>query len=149
MPVGAVLGETLAGSLLGARGRARLMAPAALWAAVPSLAYAFDPPLWVCLACQVATGLAITYSLGLDRRFLAAVPESLRGSALTLLTAGQMTAQGLAMTVAGAAADVVPVPTVIAAGGVLGVLLLPFVLWQVHLADRAGTGTPVPLAGQA
>ncbi|BCJ35647.1 MFS transporter [Actinocatenispora thailandica] len=149
MPIGAVLGETLAGALLGPRGRARLMAPAALWAAVPSLAYAFGPPLWVCLGCQLATGLAITYSLGLDQRFLAAVPESLRGSALTLLTAGQMTAQGLAMTAAGAAADVLPVPTVIAAGGVLGVLLLPFVLWQVRLADRAGADPRVPLAGHA
>jgi hypothetical protein len=60
-----------------------------------------------------------------------------------------MTAQGLAMTVAGAAAGVVPVPTVIAAGGVLGVLVLPFVLWQVRLADRPGADTGIALAAEA
>lgn len=139
MPVGAVGGELLAGSLLRQRGRDRLMWPAAVWAAVPSLLYAFSPPLWLALTSQVLTGLAITYSFGLDRRFLAVVPERLRGSALTLSTAGQMTAQGLAMSLAGAAAEIVPASSVIAGAGLLGLLALPAVLLYARRTARAGS----------
>lgn len=53
------------------------------------------------------------------------------------------------MTAAGAAADVLPVRTVITAAGVLGIVALPFVLRQVRLADRPGAGARLPLAGEA
>ena len=53
--------------------------------------------------------LAGAYTLGLDRWFMAAVPEELRGRAMTLLTAGLMTVQGVGMALAGVAAEFFPV----------------------------------------
>ncbi|KAB8191899.1 MFS transporter [Nonomuraea phyllanthi] len=128
MPIGAILSETLAGSLLGPRGRARLTRPVAVLAMLPAIGYAFEPSLGWALACQVLTGCGIAYTLGLDQWFVAAVPEELRGRAMTLMTAGLMTAQGLGMAVAGGIAEFVPVHQVIAGGGVLGTVCVAAVL---------------------
>ena len=122
MPIGAILSETLVGSLLSPRGRARLTLPVAVLAMVPALGYAFEPGPWWALLCQILTGCGIAYTLGLDQWFVAAVPEELRGRAMTVMTAGLMTAQGLGMALAGLAAEFFPVHQVIAWGGVLGVL---------------------------
>ncbi|MEU6785088.1 MFS transporter [Nonomuraea angiospora] len=138
MPIGAILSETLAGSLLGPRGRARLTMPVAVLAMLPAIGYAFEPSLGWALACQVLTGCGIAYTLGLDQWFVAAVPEELRGRAMTVMTAGLMTAQGLGMALAGAIAEFVPVHQVIAGGGVLGVVCVSAVLRSVH-ASRGST----------
>ncbi|MGW4798915.1 MFS transporter [Nonomuraea sp. NPDC004297] len=132
MPIGAVLSETLVGTLLGPRGRARLTMPVAVLAMLPALGYVFEPSLGWALACQVLTGCGISYTLGLDQWFVAAVPEELRGRAMTLMTAGLMTAQGLGMALAGAVAEFVPVHQVIAGGGVLGVVCVSAVLRTVR-----------------
>jgi len=78
MPVGAVVSEVLAGSLLGPRGRARLTLPVGVIAALPAVGYTADPSFGWALALQVVTGFGIAYTLGLDQWFLAAVPEELR-----------------------------------------------------------------------
>jgi predicted MFS family arabinose efflux permease len=151
MPIGAVVSETLAGSLLGPRGRVRLTRPVALWACLPALAYAFHPSLGFALICQVLTGFGIAYSLGLDQRFIAAIPEELRGAAMTLQTAGLMTAQGLGMALAGVAAEVLSVPKTIATGGAIGVLAVSATLWYLRATRRATSAAPltdqVPAAG--
>lgn len=120
MPIGAIVSETLTGTLLGPAGRARLTLVVAVVCALPSLGYVFEPSFGWALALQVATGCGMAYSLGLDQWFMAAVPEELRGRAMTLLTAGLMTAQGLGMAVAGAAAELAPVHLVVTAAGVSG-----------------------------
>ena len=146
MPIGAITAEALVGAFVSPRGRAALSRPVAIWAVLPALAYAFDPPLPVALACQVLTGVGICYGLGLDQWFLAAVPERLRGTAMTLLTAGLMTAQGLGMTIAGTLAEVLPIHLAIAAGGLLGLLCVTATL--LHLGTTAGTiGTKITPAG--
>ncbi|GAA3790802.1 MFS transporter [Sphaerisporangium flaviroseum] len=137
MPIGAIMSETLVGSLLGPRGRARLTMPVAVLAMLPGIGYAFEPSLGWALVCQILTGCGISYTLGLDQWFIAAVPEDLRGRAMTLMTAGLMTAQGLGMTLAGTAAEFFPVHQVVAWGGVLGVVCVSAVLWTV----RASSGT--------
>jgi predicted MFS family arabinose efflux permease len=121
MPIGAITSEALAGSMLGPAGRARLTKPVAVLAMLPGLGYAFEPSFGLALVCQILTGCGIAYSLGLDQWFVAAVPAELRGRAMTLMSAGLMTCQGLGMTFAGAAAEFAPVYRVIAGGGVLGV----------------------------
>ncbi|WP_051940278.1 MFS transporter [Phaeacidiphilus oryzae] len=136
MPIGAVLGETLVGSRLGPAWRARLTLPVAVGAMLPALGYALRPGLGAALACQLLTGCGIAYTLGLDQRFVAAVPERLRGASMTLLTAGLMTGQGLAMAVAGTVAEWVPVPAAMAGGGVLGLLCTGTVAWRVRSAER-------------
>ncbi|MFI6600584.1 MFS transporter [Nonomuraea sp. NPDC050536] len=134
MPVGAILSETLVGSLLGPRGRARLTMPVAALALVPSLGYAFEPAFGWALVCQILTGCGIAYTLGLDLWFVAAVPEELRGRAMTLMTAGLMTAQGVGMALAGTLAELLPVHQVIAGGAALGVMCVAAVLWRTRAA---------------
>ncbi|MEV7964865.1 MFS transporter [Sphaerisporangium sp. NPDC088356] len=137
MPIGAITSETLVGSLLGPRRRARLTMPVAVLAMLPALGYAFEPSLGWALVCQILTGCGISYSLGLDQWFIAAVPEELRGRAMTLMTAGLMTAQGLGMTLAGTAAEFFPVHQVIAFGGVLGIACVSAVLRSVRTSARS------------
>ncbi|MEU1801456.1 MFS transporter [Streptomyces sp. NPDC019937] len=142
MPVGAVVSEVLAGTLLGPRGRARLTLPVGVLAALPAVGYAWNPSFGWALALQVTTGCGIAYSLGLDQWFLAAVPEELRGRAMTVLTAGLMTAQGLGMAVSGAVAEAVPVHAVAAlAGGVGALCSLPAAL-EVRRTVRGGGQDP-------
>lgn len=140
MPVGAVASEALVGSLLGPAGRSRLVRPVAVWACLPALGYALHPSLPVALVCQVLTGVGIAYAMGLDGWFLAAVPPELRGAALTLQTAGLMTAQGLGMAAAGAAAELLPAHRVVALAGAVGttavLATLAYLRRTPGLADR-------------
>ncbi|MEU0842367.1 MFS transporter [Streptomyces sp. NPDC005962] len=140
LPVGAVVSEVLAGSLLGPRGRARLTLPVGVLAALPALGYACDPSFGWALALQVVTGCGVAYSLGLDQWFLAAVEEELRGRAMTVLTAGLMTAQGLGMAVAGAVAEFVPVHVVAASAGGCGALCSLLVALEVRRTVGRGRG---------
>ncbi|MFF7727375.1 MFS transporter [Streptomyces sp. NPDC008001] len=124
MPVGTIAGEVLAGSLLGPRGRERITLPLVAVLLLPFLLYALKPSLgWALFAVGLA-GLGAAYTLGLDQWFVAAVPEELRGRAMTLQTAGTMTIQGLGMAFAGAAAEWAPVHWVVAAAGVAGTLVV-------------------------
>ncbi|WP_346175016.1 MFS transporter [Streptomyces cuspidosporus] len=137
MPVGAIVSETLAGTLLGPAGRARLTLVVAVVCMLPSLGYVFEPSFGWALALQVATGFGMSYGLGLDQWFVAAVPEELRGRALTVMAAGLMTAQGLGMAVAGAAAELAPVHLVVAGAGVCGTVGSLLVVARVR---RGGAG---------
>jgi len=151
MPFGAVTSEFLAGSRLGPRGRERLVAPVAIGCTLPALGYALSPsPDWA-LLLQVLTGCGISYTLGLDRWFVAAVPPGLRGRAMTLLVAGVMTFQGLGMAVAGGIAEWAPVPAVMAGGGAVGAACSTAVLWRVHAErrQRAATTRTAGTAGAA
>ncbi|MEU5430580.1 MFS transporter [Streptomyces olivoreticuli] len=123
MPVGSILGEVLAGSLLGPRGRERIVLPVAAVLLLPFLVYALRPPLGLALPTVALAGMGMAYTLGLDQWFVAAVPEELRGRAMTLQTAGTMTVQGLGMALAGAAAEFVPVHDVVAGAGALGTVV--------------------------
>ncbi|MEU9008091.1 MFS transporter, partial [Streptomyces sp. NPDC048551] len=97
LPVGTIAGELAAGSLLSARTRARLTAPLAALAPLPLLAYAVRPGVPVVLAALLLSGLAHAYALDLDRMYVDAVPDELRGRAMTLLSTGLMTLQGVGM----------------------------------------------------
>ena len=108
-----MLGELLAGSLLAADRRTRLVVPLAAAGFVPLLPFAFAPSLPVAIALLVLSGLGTSYLIGLDQMALAAVPEDIRRRAFTLLQAGSMVTQGLGFAAAGAIAEWLPVTTVI------------------------------------
>ncbi|GAA2627669.1 hypothetical protein [Streptomyces vastus] len=96
------------------------MLPLAGGTLLPFLVFPLHPGLgWILLALLLA-GAAGAYTLGLDRWFVDAVPEELRGRAMTVHTAGLMTIQGLGMALAGAAAEFWPVSTVVGSVGVFG-----------------------------
>ncbi|NDZ87605.1 MFS transporter, partial [Streptomyces sp. SID10115] len=119
-PVGTIAGELYAGSALSAGTRARIVLPLASLALVPLTVYAFTPGLLPALVALALTGAASAYTLGLDRWFVDAVPDELRGRAMTVLTAGLMTIQGVGMALAGLAAEFFAVSTVVAGAGVIG-----------------------------
>ncbi|WP_435844870.1 MFS transporter [Streptomyces klenkii] len=124
MPVGTIVGEVLAGSLLSPRARERITLPAASVLLLPFLLYVLRPSLGWALATVALAGLGAAYTLGLDQWFVAAVPEELRGRAMTLQTAGAMSVQGAGMALAGAAAEYVPAHWVVAGSGVIGTLVV-------------------------
>ncbi|MGW4286796.1 MFS transporter [Streptomyces sp. NPDC004673] len=120
LPVGTVAGELFAGARLGAATRERIVLPLLCLAVVPYLGYALRPGLWPSLLLLVLAGACSAYTLGLDQWFVRAVPEELRGRAMTLLSAGLMTIQGVGMALAGAVAEVIGVRGAVVAAGVAG-----------------------------
>lgn len=146
LPVGTIAGELCAGSLLTARTRSRITVPLAAVALLPLLVYAVRPGAPLVLAALLLAGLAHAYNLDLDRMYVHAVPEELRGRAMTLLTTGLMTLQGVGMALAGLAAEFFPAHAVVTGAAVLGtavVLLLLARLRATGPAPRGETGLTV------
>ncbi|MFG2643423.1 MFS transporter [Streptomyces sp. NPDC048370] len=121
-PVGTIAGELFAGSRLSAATRSRIVYPLVLVGVLPYLLYVLEPGAALSGLALLVAGATGAYTLGLDAWFVAAVPEAQRGRAMTLMTAGMMTAQGVGMAGAGLAAEFLPVHLVVAGTGVLGTL---------------------------
>ncbi|MEV5969011.1 MFS transporter [Streptomyces sp. NPDC051921] len=136
MPIGTVLGELFAGSVLSAAVRSRIVLPLLLVGFAPFLLYAPRPGLAVAALALFLSGAAGAYSLGLDAWFVDAVPEELRGRVMTLTTAGMMTVQGVGMAGAGLAAEFAPVHVVVAGTGVLATLCLVVLVLEVRATER-------------
>ncbi|WP_051812326.1 MFS transporter [Streptomyces sp. NRRL S-340] len=120
LPAGTVAGELYAGSRLLPAARERIALPLVSLALLPYLGYALHPGLALSLLLLLVSGAGSAYTLGLDQWFVAAVPEELRGRAMTLLTAGLMTVQGVGMALAGVAAEFAGVRATVAGAGALG-----------------------------
>ncbi|MEV4089100.1 hypothetical protein AB0J43_53435 [Nonomuraea fuscirosea] len=98
-------------------------APGVAWAAV--------------LAAIGAAGLS--YQLGLQRRFVDAVPEEVRGQAFGLQSAGLMTGQAAGAAVVGVLGEVVAPGQAIALSGAAGVVVA-LALARVLRPARLATG---------
>ncbi|MFF7473616.1 MFS transporter [Streptomyces sp. NPDC008092] len=122
LPVGTVAGELYAGARLGPAARERIALPLVCLTLLPYLGYALHPSLALSLLLLLTAGAGSAYTLGLDQWFVRAVPEELRGRAMTVLSAGLMTLQGVGMTLAGLAAEAVGVRAAVAGAGVVGAL---------------------------
>ncbi|MEU9348884.1 MFS transporter [Streptomyces sp. NPDC048278] len=120
LPVGTVAGELYAGARLGPAARERIALPLVCLTLLPYLGYALHPSLALSLLFLLVAGAGSAYTLGLDQWFVRAVPEELRGRAMTVLSAGLMTLQGVGMTLAGLAAEAVGVRATVAGAGVVG-----------------------------
>ncbi|MFJ9567046.1 MFS transporter [Streptomyces fuscichromogenes] len=120
LPVGTVAGELYAGARLGPAARERIALPLVCLTLLPYLGYALHPSLALSLLLLLTAGAGSAYTLGLDQWFVRAVPEELRGRAMTVLSAGLMTVQGVGMTLAGVAAETVGVRAAVAGAGALG-----------------------------
>lgn len=120
LPVGTVLGELYAGARLRPAVRERIALPLVCLTLLPYLGYVLRPGLVVSLLLLLLAGAGSAYTLGLDQRFVRAVPEELRGRAMTVLSAGLMTVQGVGMALAGVAAEAFGVRATVAGAGALG-----------------------------
>ncbi|MBT2403920.1 MULTISPECIES: MFS transporter [unclassified Streptomyces] len=136
LPVGTIAGELWAGSVLTARTRSRIVAPLAAVGLLPLLVYAVRPGPVAVLAALLLAGLAHAYTLGLDRMYVDAVPEELRGRAMTLLSTGMMTLQGAGMALAGLAAEFLAVHVVVTAAAVLGTGVVLLLLAELRATAR-------------
>ncbi|MGQ4382938.1 MFS transporter [Streptomyces sp. SAS_270] len=120
LPVGTIAGELYAGSRLRPEARARLALPLVCCTLLPYIGYVLHPGLLWSLLLLTLSGAGSAYSLGLDQWFVRAVPQELRGRAMTLNTAGLMTVQGVGMALAGVVAEFVGVAATVTGAGVLG-----------------------------
>ncbi|WP_435865754.1 MFS transporter [Streptomyces virginiae] len=136
MPVGTIAGELWAGSALSARTRSRIVAPLAAAGPLPFLLYAGRPGVALVLLALLLAGLAHAHTLGLDQWYVEAVPDELRGRAMTLLSTGLMTLQGVGMALAGVAAEFFPVHVVVTGSGVLGTAVVLALLAELRSAVR-------------
>lgn len=117
VPAGMLLGDFVVGRFLLPRTRERLSPWLIVLMGVPLIVFVVSPALVPAAALLVLAGSGFGYALGVQRVFLDAVPERLRGQAFTLRSAGLMTAQGLGPAVFGAVAQFSAVPTAIALAG--------------------------------
>ncbi|MFE9927477.1 MFS transporter [Streptomyces sp. NPDC005533] len=140
MPVGTIAGELWAGSALTARTRSRIVAPFAAAGPLPLLLFAGRPGVPLLAAALLLAGLAHAYTLGLDQWYVDVVPEELRGRAMTLLSTGLMTLQGVGMALAGLAAEFLPVHAVVTGSGILGTTVVLLLLAELRAAARQEGG---------
>ncbi|MFJ6083475.1 MFS transporter [Streptomyces sp. NPDC092369] len=120
LPFGTITGELYAGSRLRPAARERITLPLVCCTLLPYAGYLFRPGLAASLLLLLVSGAGSAYTLGLDQWFVRAVPDELRGRAMTLLTAGLMTIQGVGMALAGVVAEFAGVRATVAGAGVLG-----------------------------
>ncbi|MFJ1674904.1 MFS transporter [Streptomyces sp. NPDC088251] len=148
MPVGQITAELYMGTALAPRLRSLIVLPAAAVGLLPLVVYGMRPGLVAAVPALVAAGAAAAYVIGLDQWFVEAVPEPLRGRAMTLLTAGLMTLQGVGMALAGLAAEFFPVHQVIAGAGAVGTLCVLLLVLEVR-RTAPDAGETAPGAGRA
>jgi MFS family permease len=138
LPVGTIAGELFAGSRLRPATRERIALPLVCLTLLPYLAYALHPGLAVSLLLLLLSGAGSAYTLGLDQWFVRAVPEELRGRAMTVLTAGLMTIQGVGMALAGVVAEFAGVAGTVAAAGALGTVCCVLLALEARRTESGG-----------
>ncbi|NUR71409.1 MAG: MFS transporter [Hamadaea sp.] len=104
LPVGMFAGDLVVGRFVAPRTRERLAAPLVVLLGLPVVVLGLEIPVVVVAALLVLSGAGFAYTLGLQRSFVDALPEELRGQAFGVLGSGLMTAQGLGPAVFGAIA---------------------------------------------
>ncbi|MFF4416244.1 MFS transporter [Streptosporangium sp. NPDC001559] len=130
--VGLAVGNLLMGRFAAPYTRERLAAPLAVLSGVPLLVFALTPGLALSgLALLLATAASGACQLGLQRRFVEAVPERVRGQSFGLAGAGLMTGQAVGAALVGGVSEVVA-PSLAVAGAGVAVIVSALVLWR-HL----------------
>ncbi|MFF4563215.1 MFS transporter [Streptomyces sp. NPDC001435] len=142
LPVGTVAGEVFAGSRLRPVTRERIALPLVCLTLLPYLGYALHPSLPSALLLLLLSGAGSAYTLGLDQWFVRDVPQELRGRAMTVLSAGMMTIQGVGMALAGAAAEFVGVTATVAGAGALGAVCCCALAAVVRRTEAPGDRRP-------
>lgn len=105
--VGLAAGSFVVGRFVSPTGRERLAFPLAVVSGVPLFAFAFEPELaGAALIVMLSAAASTACQLGLQRWFVDAVPEAVRGQAFGLASAGMMTGQALGGALVGVAAEV-------------------------------------------
>jgi len=102
--------------------RVRWTSPLAVAACGVLILFVFRPPLPIALMVLAVSGLFDCYQLAANASFVAATPARQRSQAFGIAQGGMSLGQGIAMVVAGAAAEHFAPYFVIAASGAVGVV---------------------------
>jgi MFS family permease len=121
-PAGALLGMALI-NRLAPEHRYQLLGPLAVAACAPLLGCALRPGLTITLALWAVSGLASAYQVVANAEFVRSVPDPRRAQAFGLAVTALVTAQGLGIVLAGAAADRIEPAMVVAVAGLLGMVV--------------------------
>ncbi|WP_289936327.1 MFS transporter [Streptomyces sp. S.PNR 29] len=120
--VGMLIGDVVVGRAFAPATRERLVLPLLLVMGTPPIALILDLPYPAIAAVYVITGVGSAYLLGLQRRFLEAVPSDRQGQGFALLNTTTMTIQGIGPLVFGVFAEFLAVGLAIALTGVSSVI---------------------------
>ena len=146
--IGLILAASAFGYILAAPVFMRLVAPPQRVATMGPLAVATcavltlclaRPPLAAVLVILAVSGACGVYQIAANATFMTRVPAAQRGQAFGLAMSGIVAGQGIAFVLAGAAAQVISPPVVVAIAGGLGAAaaMALTVMWR-------GTRPPVP-----
>jgi MFS family permease len=119
-PVGSVVGAVAVSRFLSPGRRLRLMGPLAVGSCLPLLFFVGRPGLAVACVLLALSGVGSAFQLPANAAFVAAVPPDRRGQAFGLVQSGILVFQGVALIVAGAAAERIAPHLVIVVAGALG-----------------------------
>ena len=145
--VGMFVGNLVVARLLTQERRERLMPALAGLLGVPLLAFAFDVGFVAACALLAVTGFGFAYGLGLQQRFVDAVPADRGGQAFGLMSTGLMTLQGVGPAVFGLLTEAMPVGPTMALGGVAAVLVAIWIGRGERYSRYESAGSP-PTAKQ-
>ncbi|WP_214409653.1 MFS transporter [Sphaerisporangium fuscum] len=133
--VGMGVGEFLVGRFVLPETRERLVVPLMAALGVPLLGFAFHPGVVASAVLAALASACMSYTLGLQRPFVDAVPADVRGQAFGLQNAGTMTGQGLGAGLVGAVAEWAPPHQAIALSG-LAAIIVAFALSRMLTRAR-------------
>jgi MFS family permease len=119
--LGASFGAVLFSRLVDPARRVRWMNPLAIASCAVLILFALRPALPWALVILTTSGLFDCYQLAANAEFVRAAPSVQRSQAFGIAQGGMSLGQGIAMILAGAAAQHYSPAIVIAAGGILGV----------------------------
>jgi len=144
MPVGTVAGILVIGRLSRPDERLKMIGALAILSCAPLVASLLRPPLPLLLLLFVLAGAGGAYQLAAARAFVQAMPNGQRGQAFGVAQSGLLTAQGLGILIAGAAARWLSPPAVVAIAGALGVTAAAVLAaeWARHRSLVAGLSGP-------
>lgn len=120
---GMAVGEFVVGRFLAPTTRERLSRPLAILMGLPWLVFAAQPGIVVAAVCAGLSAACLAYTLGLQRAFLDAVPEQVRGQAFGLQSTGLMTGQAVGAALVGGVGEMAAPHLAIALAGAVGMVV--------------------------
>jgi MFS family permease len=139
---GMLIGDVVIGRWVAASTRVRLITPLRVLLALPYLAFSLHPELWAASAIVLVASFGFSGSLGLQDRFVTAVPESIRGQALGLAGTGMTTAQAVAALLTGMLADVLSPGSTMAIAAITSLAVTVMLIPGLRVQPRQGTDAP-------
>lgn len=143
-PAGSAVGAVAVGRFMSARRRARLVIPFAIGSGTVLIGFAFHPGPVIGVILLFLSGLLAAYLLQVTTTFTLSVPDSIRGQAIGIASAGLLAAQGLAITGGGLLSDAIGPARAIAVGGVCGALCAAATATRLGVSAHDFEHTPTP-----